>query len=49
MDFGSESLKVYKDAPQVGDVVFLNELEKIQRLFDLIFEHCSGLFTPKNF
>ncbi len=38
MDFGSESLKVYKDAPQVGDVVFLNELEKIQRLFDLIFD-----------
>ena len=36
MDFGSESLKIFKDSPQVGDVVFLLEEEKIQRLFDML-------------
>ena len=36
LDFGSESLKIFKDAPHVGDVVFLSEAEKINRFFELI-------------
>ena len=36
LDFGSESLKAFKDAPHVGDVVFLNETEKISRFFELL-------------
>lgn len=36
MDFGSESLKIYKDSPQVGDVVFLTQEEKIDRLLDML-------------
>ena len=36
LDFGSEALKIYRDAPQVGDVVFINEEEKIERFFDMI-------------
>ncbi len=35
-DFGSEALKVYKNAPQVGDVVFINDKEKIDRFFENI-------------
>lgn len=35
-DFGSETLKIFKDAPQVGDVTFLSEKEKIDRFFALI-------------
>jgi S-DNA-T family DNA segregation ATPase FtsK/SpoIIIE len=36
MDFGTESLKVFKNAPQVGDVVFASDDEKISRLFEII-------------
>ncbi len=36
MDFGSESLKVFRNAPQVGDVVFANDDEKIGRFFEII-------------
>ena len=36
LDFGSESLKIFKDAPQVGDVIFINEIDKIERFFDMI-------------
>ena len=36
LDFGSESLKVFRDAPQVGDVIFISEEEKIYRFFDMI-------------
>ena len=35
-DFGTEALKIYRDAPQVGDVVFLNDAEKIGRFFDIL-------------
>ena len=38
LDFGSEALKIYKDSPQVGDVVFINNTEKISRFFDMIQE-----------
>ena len=36
LDFGSEALKIYKNSPHVGDVVFLNEKEKVSRFFDII-------------
>ena len=36
LDFSSESLKVWKDAPQVGDVIVSGEDEKITNLFRLI-------------
>ncbi len=36
LDFGSEALKVFKKSPHVGDVVFINENEKIGRFFDMI-------------
>ena len=36
LDFGSEALKIFKEAPQVGDVVFANENEKISRFFDMM-------------
>lgn len=35
-DFGSEALKVYRKSPHVGDVVFANDEEKINRFFELI-------------
>ena len=38
LDFGSEALKIYKDSPHVGDVVFINESEKIDRFFEMIQE-----------
>lgn len=36
LDFGSEALKIYYDAPHVGDIVFINDTEKIKRFFDMI-------------
>lgn len=36
LDFGSEVLKIFKESPVVGDVVFLNDTEKISRLFEII-------------
>ncbi len=36
LDFGSEALKIFKDSAHVGDVVFINEKEKIGRFFDMI-------------
>ena len=36
LDFGSESLKIFRNSPQVGDVVFINESEKINRFFEMI-------------
>lgn len=36
LDFGSEALKIYKEAPHVGDVVFINDTEKIGRFFDML-------------
>ena len=38
LDFGSEALKIFQNAPQVGDVVFINEQEKIERFFEMISE-----------
>lgn len=36
LDFGSEALKIFKDSPVVGDVVFSSDTEKIERLFEMI-------------
>ena len=36
LDFGSEALKVFKDSPSVGDIVFANESEKISRFFEMV-------------
>lgn len=36
LDFGSEALKIFKESPSVGDVVFVNDTEKISRLFELL-------------
>ena len=36
LDFGSEALKIFKESPNVGDVVFVNEVEKINRFFDML-------------
>lgn len=48
MDFGTESLKLYKDAPQVGDVISIWEDEKIDKLFQMfekIIEERKKLFA----
>lgn len=36
LDFGSEALKIFKDSPTVGDVVFSSDSEKIDRLFEMV-------------
>lgn len=36
LDFGSETMKIFRNAPQVGDVIFANESEKIARFFMMI-------------
>lgn len=38
LDFGTETLKLYRESPQVGDVVFVNDKEKIDRLFNMLQE-----------
>ena len=36
LDFGSEALKIFKNSPSVGDVVFADESEKIERLYAML-------------
>jgi S-DNA-T family DNA segregation ATPase FtsK/SpoIIIE len=36
LDFGAETLGAFKDAPQVGDVVFAGEDEKVENLFRML-------------
>lgn len=38
LDFGGETLGVFKNAPQVGDIAYLNDAEKINNLFKMIEE-----------
>ncbi len=38
LDFGSEALKIYRESPHVGDIIFINENEKINRFFEMIQE-----------
>ena len=36
LDFGSEISKVYTKTPHVGDIVLVNDNEKVMRLFEMI-------------
>ena len=36
LDFGSEALKIYKEAPHIGDVIFISEDEKIGRFLEML-------------
>ncbi len=36
LDFGSEAMKVFKKAPQVGDIIFASEEEKLIRFFGML-------------
>lgn len=36
LDFGSEALRIFSNAPQVGDVTFINDREKISRTFKFL-------------
>lgn len=36
IDFGSESLKIFKNSPFVGDVILQRDTEKISRFFEMI-------------
>lgn len=38
MDFGAEALKKYKASPQVGDVITVNDTEKMSRVFAMLEE-----------
>ena len=41
LDFGSESLRMFSNFPQVGDVVFSSERDKIFKLFSILNEEIS--------
>ncbi len=41
MDFGSEIFRTYKKAPQVGDVLLVNDVEKVNNLFKMLFTKMS--------
>jgi S-DNA-T family DNA segregation ATPase FtsK/SpoIIIE len=36
LDFGTESLKVFEGAPHIGDIVFINDIEKVKTLFNML-------------
>ncbi|MEG0826303.1 MAG: FtsK/SpoIIIE domain-containing protein, partial [Bacilli bacterium] len=38
LDFGSEALKIFKDAPQVGDTLSINDSDKIEKMFKMLEE-----------
>ena len=51
VDFGSEMFGPFKAAPQIGDVVFINETEKLNNLFSIItaeLERRKKLFSDYN-
>lgn len=41
LDLGEETLRVFANAPQVGDVLFSTDVEKIQNLFKMLQEEIS--------
>ena len=41
MDFGSESLRIYEKFPQVGDIVYVNEKDKLMKLMSLITDEIN--------
>ena len=51
IDFGSEMFATFTEAPQVGDVVFVNEQEKLTNLFNSLtkeIEKRKKTFAPYN-
>ena len=36
IDFGTETFGMFKSAPQVGDVVYISENEKLVNLFNIL-------------
>jgi len=42
LDFGSETLKIYKNAPQVGDIILQNDQDKVINLWRMISEKIAG-------
>lgn len=41
LDFGSEILRVFEKAPQVGEVLFSNDIEKVNNLFKMLKEEVA--------
>lgn len=51
LDFGSESLKMFKNCPIVGDIVYVDDNEKIENLYKMLFdtiESRKNLFANYN-
>lgn len=51
VDYGTEMFAIFKDAPQVGDVIFLHEEEKLVNLFNTLsleLEKRKKLFVDYN-
>jgi len=42
LDFGAETLKMYRKAPQVGDVVLQNDTDKVANLWKMITEKIAA-------
>ncbi len=38
LDFGAETLRMFKDSPYVGDILFVNDEEKLKNLFKMLFQ-----------
>ena len=38
MDFGSEIFRTYRKAPQVGDILLVGDVEKVNNLFKMLFD-----------
>ena len=51
LDFGAETMTMFKNAPHVGDVILANEEEKIENLFkfiDQVIEERKKIFVDYN-
>ena len=42
LDFGAETLKIYRKAPQVGDIILQNDADKVTNLWRMIQEKIAG-------
>ena len=41
LDYGTEALKIYKNSPHVGDVIFASEEEKTNRFFEMLTQEIN--------
>ncbi len=41
MDFGAETLRMFKDSPYVGDVVYVNDTDKVVNLFKMLTDELT--------